>query len=739
MKQRILALLLAVCMAASLMAVPAAAADTVRFSDISDRDTAAAVESLRLMGVLDGYGDGSFRPSAQLNRAQFCKMAVYAMNGESELGLYRTVTVFPDVKPSHWAAAYINMAAKGRNIISGYPDGKFHPERTITLGQAVTILLRLLGYRDENVGGVWPDSYMAVAATIGLTDGVGINGSTPLTRGQAAKLFLNLLRSDKQDGGSYLDGIGTAKPDTVLVSSTATGPDGRDNALRTAQGEVYQLATGKTASGMLNGLKGTLLLNKQGKALTFVPDAAGSSRTVTLSSATAAQIVDTSGAKYAVTSATPAYYNGEATTWGELQAWLHSGVSMTLYLDAAGTVTYIFVGGGGTVSAAVIVYEDRSSAGFDSLTNGTTNYSLYKNGASADLSDLRKYDVAIYDSATNSVRVCDTRVAVYYESCSPNPDEPETVRALGRDFDVLPTARESLSKFKPGDQMTLLLTEGGQVAGAVESGTNGARGNAVGIVQGGKVRMLCGTAQIEIEAENAGKFEGQLARVSSSAKGKVSLSALSAGASGKLDVPGKTLGSKKLTENVMIFRDGESLTLNQLTSAEIDSNQILYARVNWAGKVDLIVLKGLNSGDIIYGRVFWKNTKIGVDEATGEAIYEKALGVEFGNGENDRVGPFDMSYNVQTGDFVWATVNRGNSGFSNLVKLTELKNVPNSAWSGKTSVTVGGRGYTVPGNVLCYNRDSKMWVSLDEAHAYAAQANLYVKDGIVRAVEVGRG
>ncbi|MBP3486001.1 MAG: S-layer homology domain-containing protein, partial [Oscillospiraceae bacterium] len=144
MKKQILSFLLAVCMAASLLAVPAAAADTVRFSDVSDRDTAIAVESLRLMGVLDGYGDGSFRPSAQLNRAQFCKMAVYAMNGESELGKHRTVTVFPDVKPSHWAAAYINLAAKGKNIISGYPDGKFHPERTVTVGQAVTILLRML-------------------------------------------------------------------------------------------------------------------------------------------------------------------------------------------------------------------------------------------------------------------------------------------------------------------------------------------------------------------------------------------------------------------------------------------------------------------------------------------------------------------------------------------------------------------------------------------------------------------
>ena len=105
MKKRLLSLLLAVCLTVSVLVLPASAAETVRFSDVTDRDTAMAVESLRLLGVLDGYAGGSFRPNAVLTRAQFCKMAVYAMNGESELGLYRTVTVFPDVKPTHWAAA----------------------------------------------------------------------------------------------------------------------------------------------------------------------------------------------------------------------------------------------------------------------------------------------------------------------------------------------------------------------------------------------------------------------------------------------------------------------------------------------------------------------------------------------------------------------------------------------------------------------------------------------------------
>ncbi len=112
MKKRILTWLLAISMLGSLLTVPAGAAAVTKFSDVSDSYTATAVETLRLMGVLDGYGDGTFRPNAVLTRAQFCKMAVYAMDGSSELGRYSTVTIFPDVKPSHWASSYINMAAR---------------------------------------------------------------------------------------------------------------------------------------------------------------------------------------------------------------------------------------------------------------------------------------------------------------------------------------------------------------------------------------------------------------------------------------------------------------------------------------------------------------------------------------------------------------------------------------------------------------------------------------------------
>lgn len=743
MKRRITTFLLAVCMTVSLLAVPAGAASgaTVTFSDIGDRSTAMAVESLRLLGVLDGYGDGTFRPGTVLNRAQFCKMAVYAMNGSSELSRYRTVTIFPDVKPSHWAAAYINMAAKGKDIISGYADGRFHPDRTVTVGQAVTILMRMLGYKDEDIGGIWPDSYMAEAATVGLTEGVSTNGSAGLTRAQAARLFLNLLRTQTKEGGTTFASTLGQTVQGVLLSADTEGGEGR---LRLSTG-TYTLTEGKASNGMLNGMKGTLIVDsKSGRALTFVPEDLGSSKTVVLASAKATEMTDTSGNTYTVKSDTQVFQNGEAGSWGEAYTWLNAGTSVTLYLDAAGNVDYVFVGGGGNATSAVIVYEKGSTAGFASLAGGATGYTIYKNGVRASSGDMRKYDVATYSAVTNSIRVSDTRITGYYEDCSPNPSEPSKITVLGHEFNVLPSAMQTVSKFRPGDQITLLLTEDNQVAGAVEATGTTASGNAIGIAEvssgSATVNLLCGIqvkGSVKLSASDVERLNGQLVRVSSSKKDGLSLTRLTGGVSGDLDVENGKLGSRELAENVIIFQnDGSGLTaisLSQITEAKVASSQITYAGTDWADRVKVIVLNSVTGSGYIFGRAHYTAN---YDEE-GNRVGNAQLSVEYGEGKT--TATFETGYVVRNGDIVGITiVTAGNTQrIGSLIYPDELRNVPNAAWSGKGAVTVNGRTYTVPASLPCYNRETKEWVTLTEARAYADSATLYVHQGVVRFLEVG--
>ena len=706
MKKRILTWLLAVSMLASLLTVPAGAANATRFSDVADNYTATAIETLRLMGVLDGYSDGTFRPNAALTRAQFCKMAVYAMDGSSELGRYSTVTIFPDVKPSFWASSYINMAAK-KSIIAGFADGKFKPNQTVTAGQAVTILMRGLGYKDENMGGVWPQGYMAEAKTCGLLKSTGVTSAySALTRGQAAKLFLNLFEAKRAsgEGAAPLFNYSVGDKEVYLTNLDA------GKGTMTAGGQVYDMAHPVTSTSLI-GSKGKVVLNGAGEILTFLP----------------------------------------------------------------------VTGGSGISNAAVIIGANGSALGLDSLTGGS-GYTIYKNGSPASAADLKKYDVATYSAATNSVVVCDTKVSVYYEDCTPSPSNPTTITVLGTELNVLPTAVESLSKFKPGQQMTLLLTVDGQVAGAVDASSGGTYGNALAVVDGsGSMQLICGNTLVNIRASGSG-YENSVVNVSSfksGNEGKLSLRAASGKVNGDLDVQAGTLGGKKLAANAMIFDGGKQVALAELSKSGVRASRISYARTNWAGEVDLIALSNGLTTDEVYGRavVNRANTErwewfagYGDDErkVAGQNGHYETPGDEESWTWNDGCGPyaphnegvngktvtstsqtisietFGKTYgpinsgnSVRTGDFVAVKLNKAGTMFTSFDTMSKLSSISSGAWVGKTAVNFGGRTYEVASDVQCYNADTGKWMNdLDTAKNYGGTMNLYVYDGMIRIVEV---
>ena len=663
MKKRILTWLLAVGMLASLLTVPAGAANATRFSDVADNYTATAIETLRLMGVLDGYSDGTFRPNAALTRAQFCKMAVYAMDGSSELGRYSTVTIFPDVKPSFWASSYINMAAK-KSIIAGFADGKFKPNQTVTAGQAVTILMRGLGYKDENMGGVWPQGYMAEAKTCGLLKSTGITSAySALTRGQAAKLFLNLFEAKRGtgEGAVVLFSFTPEKEEVYLTNLDA----GKGTITVSGNSKPYTMAHPVTSTSLI-GSKGKVVLNGAGEILTFLP------------------ITGTSGIS----------------------------------------------------NAAVIIGANGSALGLDSLTGGS-GYTIYKNGSPASAADLKKYDVATYSAATNSVVVCDTKVSVYYEDCTPSPSNPTTITVLGgTELNVLPTAVESLSQFKPGQQMILLLTADGQVAGAVAPNTSGARSNALAVVDGsGGMQLICGSTLVKINGSGSG-YENSVVSISGvkpdrNGNGALSLRAVSGKVSGDLDVQAGTLGGKKLAANAMIFDGGKQVALAELSKSGVRASQISYARTNWAGEVDLIVLNNSQSDNEIYGRAVVEYTR---DPVTGEKS-DQTITIEYGN--DQKTGKINSANNVSTGTFVAVKLNKAGTMFTSFDTMSKLSKVSSGAWIGKTAVNYGGRTYEVPSDVQCYNADTGKWMEdLDAAKNYGGTMNLYACDGVIRIVEV---
>ena len=110
------------------------------YPDVNPTDWFAnQVGYMQELGVLASYSrDGRFRPNDAVTRAEFATLATHFDN----LDLTDTNN-FPDVPNTHWAVKFINSAAT-KGWITGYPDGGFRPESSITRAEVVTLVGRMV-------------------------------------------------------------------------------------------------------------------------------------------------------------------------------------------------------------------------------------------------------------------------------------------------------------------------------------------------------------------------------------------------------------------------------------------------------------------------------------------------------------------------------------------------------------------------------------------------------------------
>lgn len=196
--RKFLSLLLALVMTMSLVTISAGAAD---FTDDSDIVYDEAIDVISAIGVVDGYSDGSFKPTTQLNRGQAAKIITNMILGPTAASaLSATAAPFKDVPANHTFAAQIAYCSQ-QGIINGYSDGSFQPGGTLTGYAFLKMLEGALGY-DGNVegftGGNWTINVAKIANGIGLLDGVaeGFSGTATVDRQTACLFAFNTLKAD---------------------------------------------------------------------------------------------------------------------------------------------------------------------------------------------------------------------------------------------------------------------------------------------------------------------------------------------------------------------------------------------------------------------------------------------------------------------------------------------------------------------------------------------------------------
>lgn len=109
------------------------------YSDVpSTKWSSTPIATLAKGGYITGRPDGTFAPEADITRAEFATIAA-RFSGDVETH----ETDFSDVD-GHWAENYIKVCV-ANGWITGYTDGTFKPDQSITRAEAMAIVNRMLG------------------------------------------------------------------------------------------------------------------------------------------------------------------------------------------------------------------------------------------------------------------------------------------------------------------------------------------------------------------------------------------------------------------------------------------------------------------------------------------------------------------------------------------------------------------------------------------------------------------
>lgn len=236
---------------------PPVVTETAPLWDIQNHPYETAIRYLYDAGIIRGYSDGSFKPGATINRAEFTKIVSSAQFGgelerwvqcrqsydngvdscridggvrggcaqsvwnqlksclepglESHTGAQPSETIamnfiqcFPDIGGDTWFSKYVCFA-KAKSILAGYPDGSFKPANTINFVESAAIIVQAFGL-NNTPGEPWYKSYvdeLAAHSSIPLSI---IYFNQNITRGEMAEIIYRLkLEVTTKPSQTYAD------------------------------------------------------------------------------------------------------------------------------------------------------------------------------------------------------------------------------------------------------------------------------------------------------------------------------------------------------------------------------------------------------------------------------------------------------------------------------------------------------------------------------------------------------
>ena len=171
------------------------------FTDISGSTHESAILAVNHAEIAGGYDDGTFRPQQAVTRGQMATFLARALELDA---VSEPSAVFDDIAGTTHQDAIVAVAGAG--IASGFGDGTYRPNATVTRGQMAAFLTRGLQLEHDDVdleeppfsdvAGTIHEDAIAAIVRVDIAGGFGDGTYRPdaeVTRGQMATFLARAL------------------------------------------------------------------------------------------------------------------------------------------------------------------------------------------------------------------------------------------------------------------------------------------------------------------------------------------------------------------------------------------------------------------------------------------------------------------------------------------------------------------------------------------------------------------
>jgi hypothetical protein len=435
-------------------------------------DNFSAVARVQQLGILT---EGITDINGFITREQLLEGLVVASDMVQKAEALIGTTIYPDIESYSKLSGYVN-AVTSKGLMYGMPNGYFHPERGVTYAEACTIMVKLLGYTDSDVTGVWPNNYINKAIELDLTEGLSFKRNNKVTVLAAAVMFNNLLDTNiKKVSASAQDqkfsDFIALYSDYVVLENSITSSSLGSNSVLTDKGTLYF-----SNPDMKLEVGNKYRLNVEEKNINKVFGQIKETVSITIDSVIENTVYYKDGfvQKSMNMPSEPAYYyHGAKQNYSSLNTVLKPNTTVIFaYSDDKASFEYAIV-------IDPVYSKPQVAVGFDASLNGLgdisfdLNVPFMKNGQNVSKYEIEELDV-VYNvtniSGNNrTIVIFNNRAEGNVKALLPNGIAPTSIQIDNGSYNFSKDMNLSkLSSIKIGDKVSALLGYDGKVVDIVK-------------------------------------------------------------------------------------------------------------------------------------------------------------------------------------------------------------------------------------------------------------------------------